>query len=49
MYKILSFKGFQKQGLDPNNKQIWSNTGLCPLKQELQMNKQGQNQYEAAQ
>lgn len=49
MYKILSFKGCQKQGLDPNNKQIWSNTGVYPLKQELQMNKQGQNPYEAAQ
>lgn len=49
MYKILSFKGCQKQGLDPNNKQIWSNTGVYPLKQEVQMNKQGQNPYEAAQ
>ena len=49
MYKILSFKGCQKQGLDPNNTQIWSNTGVYPLKQELQMNKQGQNPYEAAQ
>lgn len=49
MYKILSFKGCQKQGLDPNNKQIWSNTGVYPLKQELQMNKQGQNPHEAAQ
>lgn len=49
MYKILSFKGCQKQGLDPNNKQIWSNTGVYPLAQEVQMNKQGQNPYEAAQ
>lgn len=49
MYKILSFKGCQKQGLDPNNKQIWSNTGVYPLTQEVQMNKQGKNPYEAAQ
>ena len=49
MYKILSFKGCQKQGIDPNNKAVWSNTGVYPLSQEVQMNKQGQNPYEAAQ
>ena len=48
-YKILSFKGCQKQGLDPNNKQVWSNTGVYPLAQEVQMNKKGQNPYETAQ
>ena len=49
VYKILSFKGCQKQGIDPNNKQLWSNTGVYALPQEIQMQKQGQNPYAAAQ
>ena len=48
MYKILSFRECLKRGLNPNNKQIWSNTGVYPISQDVQMNKQGQNPYEAA-
>lgn len=48
MYKFLSRKECLRRGLNPNNKQIWSKTGVYPIKQELQMNKQGQNPYEAA-
>lgn len=48
VYKILSFKACQKQGIDPNNKQIWSNTGVYPLAQEIQMKNNGQNPFELA-
>ena len=48
MYKILSFKGCQKQGIDPNNKQLWSNTGVYALSKEMQMQRQGQNPFKMA-
>ena len=47
-YKILSFKACQKQGIDPNNKQIWSNTGVYPLETEKEMKNNGQDFYSAA-
>lgn len=47
-YKILSFKACQKQGIDPNNQQNWSNSGLFPLDEEQIMIKNGENPTEIA-
>lgn len=47
-YKILSFKACKRAGLNPNDKQKWSNTGVFPLHYEQRMQKDGENPFEAA-
>lgn len=48
MYQILTFKACQKRGIDPNNKDLWSNTGVYSLPREEEMQRQGKNPYELA-
>lgn len=47
-YNILSFQACQKKGINPNDKRLWSNSGVYALPQEMQMQKQGQNPFETA-
>ena len=47
-YNILSFQACQKKGINPNDKRLWSNTGVYALPEEIQMQKQGKNPFEAA-
>jgi hypothetical protein len=48
-YKILSFKGCERAGLNPNDKANWSNTGVFPLSNEIKMKQNGENPFEVAQ
>lgn len=48
IYKILTFKACERAGINPNDKQNWSNTGVFRLFQELQMKQSNENPFEAA-
>jgi hypothetical protein len=48
MYKILTFKACERAGINPNNKQNWSNTGVFPLFREAQMKQSNENPFEVA-
>ena len=50
VYKILTFKGCMKAGIDPNNQlNNWSNTGVFPLFEEQHMQQEGENFWQIAQ
>lgn len=48
LYKILSFKGCARAGMNPNEQQNWSNTGVFPLFHEQHMQQNGENPGEVA-
>ena len=47
-YKILSFKACKRAGLNPNDKQNWSNTGVFPLSHEQHMKQNGEDLFAVA-
>jgi hypothetical protein len=47
-YKILSFKACNRNGINPNDNNNWSNTGVFPLRDEIEMQKSGKNPYDKA-
>ena len=47
-YKILTFNGCQKCGIDPNNNVNYSNTGVFPLYHEIEMRKRGEEPFDVA-
>lgn len=47
-YKILSFKACKRAGIDPNNKQNWSNTGVFPLFEEIHMRQNEEDPFAIA-
>jgi hypothetical protein len=48
-YKIMTFNGCKRAGVNPNDNTNWSNTGVFPLRDEQAMKQKGENVFAIAQ